>query len=100
MSNPRRSTWRYERRVPVEYSTGGDWHSGVVRNISLGGVCIESQDRLRYGDRITVRLVVSSQKEPVEIAGQVRWTDLSGFGVQFDGLRARDVWALTRLLEQ
>jgi hypothetical protein len=30
----------------------------------------------------------------IEVGATVRWGDAKGVGLQFDGLRARDVWAL------
>jgi hypothetical protein len=35
----------------------------------------------------------------VEVGGQVRWQDAAGAGVSFDGLRAKDVWALGKYFE-
>jgi hypothetical protein len=48
---------------------------------------------------------VPTQAETIEVAGQVRWLEteegrLRGIGVRFDGLRARDVWALNKFFEQ
>ena len=31
---------------------------------------------------------------------QYRWSNIDGVGVQFDGLRARDVWALNEYFKQ
>jgi hypothetical protein len=43
--------------------------------------------------------------EPVVVDGQVRWLELEeghvrGIGIRFEGLRARDVWALNKFFEQ
>ena len=36
----------------------------------------------------------------VEVGSTVRWSDAKGVGLQFDGLRARDVWALNEYFTQ
>ena len=37
--------------------------------------------------------------EAIEIGAVVRWSDDKATGIQFDGLRARDVWALNKFFE-
>ena len=52
-----------------------------------------------------LRFQLPTQPEPVEVAGDVRWVvkrgagDQSGIGIRFQGLRARDVWALNRYFQ-
>ncbi len=46
-----------------------------------------------------VKFRVPTQKDMIDVGAVVRWTDDQGFGVQFDGLRARDVWALGKFFE-
>ena len=96
---------RKNQRVPTALSInfaanlGDDWMTGATRNISLGGAFIEHGVRPAFGSRVALRFEVSTQDEPIEVEGFVRWTDDAGFGVQFDGLRARDTWALAKHLE-
>jgi Tfp pilus assembly protein PilZ len=71
----------------------------MIRNISLGGAFVESVAQLKFGDSIRVQFVVPQLHESIDVAAEVRWTDategaLSGVGIQFQGLRARHVWAL------
>jgi uncharacterized protein (TIGR02266 family) len=100
--DPRRSDIRYDRRVEVELEYEGVRVTGVTRNISLGGMYVLTALALPYGARLKLRFHVATQAEPIEVEGQVRWSDTSddperrGLGVRFDGLRARDVWALNR----
>lgn len=66
-------------------------------NASLGGLFLnleEIADKLPLGARLHVRFVVVGHV--VESDAVVRWHGDQGFGVQFDGLRARDVWALEK----
>jgi uncharacterized protein (TIGR02266 family) len=101
----RRSDRRYDRRVPIEFSYEGASHSAHTRNISLGGVFIETDATLPFGARVTLRFRVPTQSEAIEVEGQVRWLEMDegrprGLGVRFEGLRARDVWALNKFFEK
>lgn len=63
-------------------------------NASLGGLFLELEDKMPLGARLHVRFEVVGHV--VESDAVVRWHGDRGFGVQFDGLRARDVWALEK----
>jgi uncharacterized protein (TIGR02266 family) len=102
----RRTDPRYDRRVDVELSSDGQQIRAVSRNLSLGGMFVETGELLAEQTRVQVRFKVPSQPEPVEVAGEVRWVERSagpdrptGMGIRFHGLRARDVWALNRFFQ-
>ena len=101
----RRSDRRYERRVQIEFSLAGASYNGHTRNISLGGVFIETEQTLPFGAKVSLKFKVPTQSEAIEVDGQVRWLEmddgkLRGIGVRFEGLRARDVWALNKFFEK
>ena len=101
----RRSDRRYDRRVPIDFAHEGSSFSAHTRNISLGGVFIETDHTLPFGAKISLRFKVPTQTEMIEVEGQVRWLEmdegrLRGLGVRFEGLRARDVWALNKFFEK
>jgi uncharacterized protein (TIGR02266 family) len=99
VTTQKRTSERFARQLPIEYGTDGSWHEGTTRNVSLGGVFVECATRFAFGTKLTFRFRVPTQKEPIEVGGQVRWADHTGMGVRFDGLRARDVWALGKFFE-
>jgi uncharacterized protein (TIGR02266 family) len=103
----RRSDRRYDRRVPVEFVYEGKTHAAHSRNISLGGIFIDTEMTLPFGARVLLRFRVPTQTEPIEVEGQVRWAGSSeeepserGIGLRFEGLRARDVWALNKFFDR
>jgi uncharacterized protein (TIGR02266 family) len=101
----RRSDRRYDRRLSIDFVHEGTTYSGHTRNISLGGVFIETEHTLPFGARVSLRFRVPTQSDPVEVNGQVRWLETEeqqprGIGVRFEGLRARDVWALNKFFEK
>ncbi len=100
MSENKRSAKRYDVIIPIEVTAGDLRKASEIRNISLGGVYVApTPEKMTLGQKVHLRFSVPTQKEPVEVGGQVRWVDQGGFGVQFDGLRARDVWALGKYFE-
>lgn len=66
----------------------------TIVNLSLGGALIAQSKRHPMGERCNIAFRVPTMEEPIEVGGTVRWSDETSVGIQFDGLRARDVWAL------
>jgi len=95
-----RKQQRFDRHIEIEYAVGETWKTGHSRNMSVGGMYIEAAERLPLGTKVKLRFRVPTQKDLIEVGAQVRWSESTGFGVQFDGLRARDVWALGKFFEQ
>jgi uncharacterized protein (TIGR02266 family) len=101
----RRADRRYDRRLDVEVAADGLKLSTYTRNISLGGMYIIADRALPFGSKVTLRFSVPTQAEVVEVEGEVRWVESEdgethGLGIQFGGLRARDVWALNKYFER
>jgi uncharacterized protein (TIGR02266 family) len=101
----RRIDPRYDRQLEIEVLFEGKKQISQTRNISLGGLYLESASPLPLGTTVQLRFQLPTQPEPVEVAGDVRWVvkkgagDQSGIGIRFQGLRARDVWALNRFFQ-
>lgn len=69
-----------------------------IINLSVGGALI-THARVPMGHRLHLTFLVPTMAEPIAIGAVVRWcTDLE-IGVQFDGLRPKDVWALSKYFE-
>ena len=101
----RRIDPRYERQIAVEVLCEGKKQTSQTRNISLGGLYLDSGAAWAIGTTVQLRFELPTQPEPIEVAGDVRWVvkagsgDQSGIGIRFQGLRARDVWALNRFFQ-
>lgn len=83
----------------------GKTHAGRTKNISLGGMFVETAEVLPVQTTIQIRFRVPTQPEPIDVTGEVRWVERGspgqspGMGIRFHGLRARDVWALNRFFQ-
>ncbi|HVZ71827.1 MAG TPA: PilZ domain-containing protein [Polyangia bacterium] len=100
----RRIDPRYERQLDVEVVADGKKITSKTVNISLGGLFLDSNAPLEIGATVQLRFVLPTQPEAVEVAGDVRWVVKkegahSGIGIRFQGLRARDVWALNQFFQ-
>jgi hypothetical protein len=72
----------------------------LARNVSLGGAFLVGAFRPPFNARVRLSLTLPGTDRPIDVEGTVRWQNDEGFAVQFDGLRARDVWALGKFFEQ
>jgi Tfp pilus assembly protein PilZ len=103
---------RFACQLTVELETGaGRVHPGMSRNLSRGGICLDTVDALSPGDEVTVRvtLVFDDERtsEPLELPARVVWctpfADAHQVGTQFRPLsqdRATYLDMFLRYLEQ
>jgi hypothetical protein len=94
VADNRRTSARYVVSIQATFAVSGTTDACTIMNLSLGGALITASKRHAMGERVNLTFKVTSAGEPIEIGATVRWADTTSVGVQFDGLRARDVWAL------
>ena len=95
---PRRAQQRYGIEIPIEVRHEGAVIATTTQNISLGGMFIGLTEPLPFGAKVHLVFSLPDLPEPLEVDAHVRWLQAGvGVGVQFAGLRAREVWALQRL---
>jgi len=73
---------------------------GMAKDISIGGMFIESTEVLPFGTEITIVGKLPGTKAAVRLPGIVRWAKPTGFGVQFGSLGARETHAISQLLKR
>jgi hypothetical protein len=96
----RRTSTRHAVSIPAELTIDGSQRSCTLVNLSLGGALFALDSKLAMGVRVDFRFSVPTLEEPIVIGAVVRWSDDTATGIQFDGLRAREVWALNKFFEQ
>lgn len=102
----RRTDPRYDRRLDVQIVVGEMVHTAITKNVSLGGIFVESAQSLPLQTSVQIKFHVPTQVEAIDVTGEVRWVEKPllpdqpvGIGIRFQGLRARDVWALNRFFQ-
>jgi hypothetical protein len=99
VSDNRRAT-RHPVSIAAKITVDGTAFEGMLMNLSLGGALMTSAGRHSMGQRVSLTFQVPTQPSAIEISAIVRWADSNGIGLQFDGLRARDVWALNEYFKR
>ena len=95
---------RSHPRVPLSAELtcevkGGETVHGSARDISVGGMFIESDAKLNFGQEVTIVLRLPNTKADSRLPGIVRWLSPGGFGVQFGLLGARETHAISELFK-
>ena len=84
---------------PLEFSTKDEdtpvRMDGIGKDISLGGMFIETDLPGPLGEQIVVHLVLPGSAHEMALPAVVRWTGKDGMGVQFGLLGARETYEIT-----
>ena len=100
MTDNRRTSNRHVVSIAAHVSIDGAQREVTVINLSLGGALVETGSKHPMGARMQISFRLPTMEELIEVGSTVRWSDANGVGLQFDGLRARDVWALNEYFKQ
>jgi hypothetical protein len=95
---------RTHPRVPVSAEvtcevSGGASIIGSAKDISIGGMFIESEATVSFGMQVTIVLRLPNTKADSRLPGIVRWIKPGGFGVQFGLLGARETHVISELFK-
>jgi hypothetical protein len=92
LADGRRRFARVRLGVSVEFSAQADDFlfsmDGVGKDISLGGMFIETDIPCLFGEAIVVHLTLPRSRRKMGLRATVRWTSALGMGVQFGLLGA------------
>ena len=100
MAENRRSATRHDVSLAGQIVINGEPRPITVTNLSLGGASIAAGAKLAMGLRVQVSFAIPTATDSIDVMATVRWSDAKATGLQFDGLRAREVWALNKYFEQ
>lgn len=93
---------RVHPRVTVELEVtcerkDGPPIGGVAKDVSMGGMFIESSESPAFGTQVTIAAKLAGAD--LKLPGTVRWGKPGGFGVQFGLLGARETVTIAKLLK-
>lgn len=100
MADNRRTAIRHAVSIAGKFATSGAPADCTIVNLSLGGALLAATKRHAMGERCHINFKIPTIEEAIDIGATVRWSDDKSVGIQFDGLRARDVWALNEYFKQ
>ena len=95
---------RSHPRVPLRAEvtcevSGGASIIGQAKDISVGGMYIESEMPVSFGTEVHIVLRLPNTKANARLPAVIRWIKPGGFGVQFGLLGARETHAISELLK-
>jgi hypothetical protein len=98
---------RYAVRLPATLIYRGTLVTGLTRNLSLGGACVELAEQPPFGEleqwvdqTLTLNVELPLSVGELYCEASVRWASICDLGLRFDGLGPRDQDLLTRLLSR
>lgn len=100
MADNRRTSARHAVSILSKLTVGGKPEDCTIMNLSLGGALISATTRHAMGERCHITFFLPTIDDAIDVGATVRWADETTVGIQFDGLRARDVWALNEYFKQ
>jgi len=84
----RRNYHRKECDVRAEYELEGKEYAALVKDVSLGGMCLEVSSKPDIGDRIVVTLLSGGKRTDIVLSGVIAYVlEADGclrVGVEFD----------------
>jgi uncharacterized protein (TIGR02266 family) len=87
--------------VPVTFSPKGSTDAldyGRAKDVSVGGMFIETKDPVAFGSEVVVHLKLPRGKEELTLPGVVRWVRDGGMGIQFGNLGAKETHEITEVV--
>ncbi len=95
----KRQSVRHDVALSVHVVIEEKSYDSQIANLSIGGALILLDEDLPMDQRVELTFSIPTQKEPIHVGASVRWATGTSIGVQFDGLRAREVWSLNKFFE-
>src|ERR1044071_2210994 len=96
----RRIQHRHNVSILAKLTIDGTPNDCTMLNLSLGGALLAAKSKYPMGQQLKLAFTVPAPQHAIDVGATVRWSNADGVGVQFDGLRARDVWALNEYFKQ
>ena len=75
-------------------------YKSYILDISIGGVFIETDERVGLGKEILLKFSLPHQPQPFTLAGNIAWSGPKGFGVKFNKISSVQMEVLKSFVEQ
>jgi hypothetical protein len=85
-------------QLPATITVAGTDFDCVLENLSLGGALVCCGLPVAMGEKVGLFFVLDGLAETIDATVIARWRRDTDLGVQFEGLRAREMWALGQFL--
>jgi len=86
--------------INANYQIRGRDFRSYILDISIGGVFVETKDRLKLGEVVILNFTLPDSPEPFSARGRIAWSGPAGFGVKFDSLQPLQRKAIKTFVEK
>lgn len=90
---------RTKVQLLIDYSDGIHFYSDIIKDISIGGLRIESLRGLEIGKQLILTLPAVP---PIKVKGEVMWSKKQGLryqiGIKFIGLKQEHDWQIQEII--
>jgi uncharacterized protein (TIGR02266 family) len=93
--NPRKSCL-----INANYQIRGSQFRSYILDISIGGVFVETRDRLKVGETVVLNFTLPEATKPFSVTGKIAWSGPQGFGVKFERLDQQEGNAIKSYVEE
>jgi len=77
-----------------------DTLAGHAKDVSVGGMFIETPSAAPFGSDVTVKMTLPGSKAALTLPGVVRWVGEGGMGIQFGNLGAKETYEITEVVRR
>ena len=95
-----RETPRRPCLINASYQIRGSQYRSYILDISIGGVFVETGDRMKVGDTVILNFTLPDTTQPFSLSGKIAWSGPQGFGVKFDSLGSPEGKAIKSFVEE
>jgi uncharacterized protein (TIGR02266 family) len=93
-------------RTPVDCAVSfirkntADALNGRAKDVSVGGMFIETIYVAPFGSEVVIRMRLPQGKDELVLPGTVRWVRDDGMGIQFGNLGAKETHEITEVVRR
>ena len=86
--------------INTNYRIQDNDFKSYILDVSIGGVFIETNERLPEGKELLLKFSLPNRPEPFAFSGKIAWSGPRGFGVKFDSVNPVQADVLKAFIEQ
>lgn len=87
------------------YPHANEFHQGIAKNISAGGICLTTKDRLKKGRILNLEISLPPLERDINVFGKIVWsckqelTDHFIHGIEFKKINPKDFGDIKETIE-
>jgi uncharacterized protein (TIGR02266 family) len=85
--------------INANYRVQGSSFRSYILDISIGGVFIETSERVPVGETIILKFTLPNLSQPFTMSGKIAWSGPQGFGVKFESVPKPQGSAIQKYVE-